>query len=42
MIASAQGRIIPTGRSKIVQPFETGVVRAIHVGDGQTVKAGDV
>ena len=42
MIASAQGKIIPTGRSKIVQPFEIGVVRAIHVRDGQTVKAGDV
>src|ERR1700758_1817682 len=41
-IASAPGKIIPTGRSKIVQPFETGVVRAIHVSDGQTVKAGDV
>jgi hemolysin D len=42
MIASAQGKIIPSGRSKIVQPFETGVVRAIHVNDGQTVRAGDV
>ena len=26
----------------MVQPFETGVVRAIHVQDGQRVKAGDV
>src|SRR5215472_16500478 len=42
MIASAQGKIIPSGRSKIVQPLETGVVRAIHVSDGQRVKAGDV
>jgi hemolysin D len=42
MIASAQGKIIPSGRSKIVQPFDTGVVRAIHVSDGQVVKAGDV
>jgi hemolysin D len=42
MIASAQGKIIPSDRSKIVQPFEIGVVRAIHVKDGQTVKAGDV
>jgi hemolysin D len=41
MIASAQGKIIPTGRSKIVQSFDTGVVRAIHVTDGQTVKTGD-
>jgi hemolysin D len=42
MIASAQGKIIPSDRSKIVQPFEIGVVRAIHVKDGQIVKVGDV
>ncbi len=42
IVASATGKIIPTGRTKLVQPFETGVVRAIHVRDGQAVKAGDV
>ena len=42
IVASAPGSIIPDGRSKIVQPFETGVVRAIEVHDGQKVKAGDV
>lgn len=42
IVASATGKIVPGGRSKVVQPFETGVVRAIRVGDGQTVKAGDV
>jgi hemolysin D len=42
VIATAQGRIVPTGRTKIVQPFETGVVRAIHVQDGQKVTAGEV
>jgi hemolysin D len=42
MIASAQGKIVPSGRTKIVQPLEIGVVRAIHVTDGQMVKAGDV
>src|SRR5262245_48328752 len=31
IIASAQGKIVASGRSKVVQPFETGVVRAIHV-----------
>jgi hypothetical protein len=41
MIAFAQGKIVPSGRTKIVQPFEIGVVRAIHVKDGETVKAGD-
>jgi hemolysin D len=42
IVASASGRIIPTGHSKVIQPFETGVVRAIHVSDGQNVNAGDV
>src|SRR5437667_7597945 len=42
IVASAQGKIVPGGRSKVVQPFETGVIRAIHVHDGQAVKTGDV
>src|SRR6266581_9206661 len=42
IVASAPGKIIPTGRTKVIQPFETGVVRAIHVRDGQSVKAGQV
>ena len=42
IIASASGKIIPSGRTKVIQPFETGVVRAIHVRDGETVKAGQV
>jgi hemolysin D len=42
IVASAPGKVVSGGRSKVVQPFETGVVRAIHVQDGQTVKAGDV
>ena len=36
------GKIVPSGRTKVIQPFETGVVRAIQVQDGQAVKAGDV
>jgi hemolysin D len=42
IVGSASGKIIPTGRTKVIQPFETGVVRAIRVRDGQSVKAGDV
>lgn len=42
IIAPAQGKIVPTGRTKVIQPFETGVVHAIHVQDGQAVKTGDV
>ncbi len=42
VVAVAQGKIVPTGRSKVVQPIETAVVKAIHVEDGKQVKAGDV
>lgn len=42
IIATAQGKIVPTGRTKVLQPFESGVVHAIHVQDGQAVKSGDV
>ena len=42
VIATAQGKIVPSGRSKVVQPFDTGVIRAIHVRDGQSVHAGDL
>lgn len=41
IVATASGKIIPTGRSKVIQPFETGVVRAIRVANGQIVNAGD-
>jgi len=42
IVASASGKIVPSGRTKVIQPFETGVVRSIRVQDGQVVKAGDV
>ena len=42
IVASASGKVVPGGRVKLIQPFETGVVRAIHVRDGQSVKVGDV
>jgi membrane fusion protein, hemolysin D len=42
IVATATGKIVPGGRTKLIQPFETGVVRAIHVRDGQNVRAGDV
>ena len=41
IVASAKGKVIPSGRTKVIQPFETGVVRAINVHDGQVVKAGE-
>jgi hemolysin D len=42
IVATAQGKIIPSGYSKIIQPYETGVIASIHVQDGQAVKQGDV
>jgi hemolysin D len=42
IVVTAQGRVIPSGKSKIIQPLEAGVVKAISVKDGQTVKAGDL
>ena len=41
IVASAPGKVLPTGRTKVIQAFETGVVRAIHVRDGQSVKSGE-
>jgi len=32
---------VPSGSTKVIQPFETGVVRSIRVEDGHAVKAGD-
>src|SRR5260221_5818692 len=42
MVATAPGKIVPSDRTKTVQPFEAGVVRAIRVRDGASVNAGDV
>jgi hemolysin D len=38
----ASGRVQPSGRSKVVQPFETGKVQSILVSNGTRVKAGDL
>jgi hemolysin D len=42
IVATAQGKIIPSGYSKVIQPYEAGVIAAIHVQNGQFVKRGDV
>ncbi|SEO78969.1 hemolysin D [Rhodospirillales bacterium URHD0017] len=42
IVSVAPGKIIPTGHTKLVQPLEAGIVRAIHVRDGQRVRTGDV
>ncbi len=40
--AEAQGRIQPSGRSKVVQPLDVGRISEIAVSNGSRVKAGDL
>lgn len=40
IVATAQGRLVPVGEVKLVQPLETSVVRGIHVAEGVHVEAG--
>ena len=42
IVAVAHGKVIPQGRSKIVQPLETSIVRGIFVDNGQHVSNGDL
>ncbi len=42
IVAVAQGRIIPSGHSKLIQPLETGVIRSLHVKEGQHVSRGEI
>ena len=42
IVVSAQGRVISSGKSKVVQPLEAGVVKTIAVRDGQAVHAGEL
>jgi hemolysin D len=42
IIATASGKIVPTGRTKVIQPLEPGTITAIRVDDGDHVTAGQV
>ena len=42
VVATASGKVIPSGNIKIIQPIEIGYVRAIHVKNGQHVEAGQL
>jgi hemolysin D len=42
VVATAQGKVVPNGRTKTIQPFETATVKRILVSDGQQIRAGDV
>jgi|SRR6185312_7049428 membrane fusion protein, hemolysin D len=42
IVATAPGKVVPTGRSKTVQPLEAGIIAEILVKDGDAVTAGQV
>jgi len=42
IVATAQGKIIPSEGTQVVQPIGTATVKAIHVREGQAVRAGDL
>lgn len=42
VVAVAPGKLIVSDKSKVVQSLEPGVVKAIHVKDGQHVEAGQI
>lgn len=42
VVAVASGRVVPSGNVKVIQPIEIGIVRAIHVRNGQRVRAGQL
>jgi hemolysin D len=42
VIATAPGHVLPQGKVKVVQPLDTGIVRAIHVQDGDRVREGQL
>ncbi len=42
IVVTAPGRISASGKSKVIQSLEAGVVKSIAVRDGQAVKAGDM
>lgn len=42
IVATTQGKTTSGSRSKTIQPLETAVVKAVHVRDGQQVKADEV
>lgn len=42
VVAVGQGKVVPSSRTKTIQPLEAAAVKAIHVRDGQFVRAGDL
>lgn len=42
IVTTAPGKVIVSSRTKVVQPFDTGIVHAIHVADGDRVTQGQL
>lgn len=42
VVATAQGKIVPNDRTKVIQSLETARINRIFVSDGQSIKAGEV
>ena len=42
MVAVADGKVVPLGQVKVVQPLETAMIRAIHVDEGDHVASGQL
>ena len=42
VVAVATGKTLPTANVKTIQPMEIGIVRAIHVRNGQHVRKGQL
>jgi hemolysin D len=42
VIATAPGRLLPSGKIKVIQPLDPGIVKSIAVQDGDHVKAGQL
>lgn len=41
-VAVTQGEVVPTGHNHVVQHLEGGIIKEIHVNDGELVSKGDV
>jgi hemolysin D len=42
IVVAAGGKVVPGGRTKVVQPLEPGVIKRIAVKDGDRVRQGDL
>lgn len=41
-VVKGEGRVVPSGQTKILQHFEGGIITDIHISEGVSVKKGDV